>query len=211
MANRFVGKVCLVTASTQGIGLGIALRFVQEGAKAVVICSRKKKNVDEAVKELQTAAKEGTQVDGIVCNVSDKDQRAILIEHIKTKYGKLDVLVPNAASSTHMGEQLEMTERAYDRMWDINVKSTFFLIAECKDLLLAGDDGKNICIISSVTGQNPNWMLGVYAMTKAALDNMVNWLSLELMDSGIRVTGIAPGLIATEFSGAIWKNDTNLD
>ena len=67
--------------------------------------------------------------------------------------GKLDVLVPNAACSTHFGSQMEITERAYDKMWDLNVKSTFFLIKECIELIRAAGEGANICIISSVTAQ----------------------------------------------------------
>ena len=68
--------------------------------------------------------------------------------------------------------------------------------------------GANICIVSSVTGKNPHHTIGVYGSTKAALDNMVHWMADELMSEGIRVTGIAPGLIATEFSGPLWKDNT---
>ena len=95
--NRFAGKVCLVTGGSLGIGFGIAMRFASEGAKAVVICSRKEDNVTAAVKEIQAAAP-NCQVDGIICNVGKQEDRAKMIEHIKNKYGKLDVLVPNAAN-----------------------------------------------------------------------------------------------------------------
>ena len=208
--NRFSNKVCLVTGGTQGIGLGIALRFAEEGATAVVICSRKEANVSAAVKEIQAKAPK-CQVDGIVCNVGVAADRVKMIAHIKDKYGKLDVLVPNAAVSSHFGNQMDITERAYDKLWDLNVKSTFFLIAECMDLLKEAGPGRNIMVVSSVTGTNPNWTIGVYAMTKAALDNMVRWLAQELMADDIRVTGIAPGLIKTEFSGALWKENDGVD
>ena len=92
-------------------------------------------------------------------------------------------------------------------MFALNVKSTFFLVSECLELMREAGPGKNILIVSSVTGKNPNWTLGVYAMCKAALDNMVTWLAQELMSDNIRVNGIAPGLIATEFSGLLWKGD----
>ena len=99
-------------------------------------------------------------------------------------------------------------------MWDLNVKSTFFLIKECKEMLLKSvelsttekPNAANILVVSSVTGTNPNYTLGVYAATKAALDNLIKSLAQELMDEGIRVNGISPGLIKTEFSGALWKN-----
>ena len=106
---------------------------------------------------------------------------------------------------------MKISERAYDKVWDINVKSTFFLIAECQDLLKEAGPGRNILVVSSVTGVNPNFNIGVYAMTKAALDNMVRWLAQELMADDIRVTGIAPGLIKTGFSKALWKGNKNLD
>ena len=98
-------------------------------------------------------------------------------------------------------------------MWDLNVKSQFFLIKESHDMLIASKENggnANICMISSVTGTTPNNLLGVYAMTKAALDNMVKFLAVELMGDGIRINGIAPGLIKTEFSGPLWQRD-NLD
>ena len=71
----------------------------------------------------------------------------------------------------------------------------------------AAGNGSNVCIISSVTGKNPNFSIGIYGSTKAALDNMVTWMAEELMSDGIRVTGMAPGLIATEFSGVLWKDN----
>jgi NAD(P)-dependent dehydrogenase (short-subunit alcohol dehydrogenase family) len=61
-----------------------------------------------------------------------------------------------------------------------------------------------------VTGKNPHFSIGIYGSTKAALDNMVIWMADELMSEGIRVTGVAPGLIATEFSTPLWKGNTNL-
>ena len=75
-------------------------------------------------------------------------------------------------------------------------------------MIRAAGEGANICIISSVTGQNPTWSLGVYGSTKAALENMVKWMKDELRPDGIRVNGIAPGLIKTEFSGPLWNNDS---
>ena len=97
----------------------------------MIICSRKQANVETAVATIASAIErersQGT-IEGMVVNVGSKEQRTRLVEHIKAKYGKLDVLVPNAASSTHFGDQMEISEKAYDKMWDLNVKATFFLI-----------------------------------------------------------------------------------
>ena len=103
---------------------------------------------------------------------------------------------------------MEITERAYDKMWDLNVKSTFFLIAECLELIRAAGAGANICIISSVTAQQPTWALGVYGSTKAALENMIMWMKDELRPDGIRVNGISPGLIKTDFAKSLWENES---
>ena len=130
-----------------------------------------------------------------------------LLKKIGDKYGRIDVLVPNQACSTHFGDQLNISESQYDKLWDLNVKSVFFLIKEAKDLLLASKNDANILIVSSVTGKNPHYTIGVYGMTKAALDNLVIWMAQELMNDDIRVNGVAPGLIMTEFSGVLWKNN----
>lgn len=134
-----------------------------------------------------------------------------MLNKIKERHGgRLDVLVPNAACSTHFGSQLTITEKAYDKMWDLNVKSTFFLIAECYEMLLASKEkagAANILIVSSLTGRHPHHTIGIYGATKAALDNMVYGLCRELLPDGIRINGIAPGLIKTEFSGPLWNSD----
>ena len=91
-------------------------------------------------------------------------------------------------------------------MWALNVKSTFFMIQESKELLTASGKGSAVHVVSSVTGQNPQRMIGVYAMTKAALENMVKFLAEEMRPDKVRVTGIAPGLIRTNFADYLLKN-----
>ena len=211
--SRFKYQVCLVTGATEGIGFAIARRMLQEGG-FVHICSRKKDNVDAAVAQLKA---EGlTEVHGHVCNVGVPEQRKKMLDAIRAMHcGRLDVLVPNAACLVHVGEQLAISERSYDKYWDLNVKSTFFLIKECKDMLLQSvasstaesPKAANILVVSSIVGTNPQEKLGIYSMTKAALDNMIKFLAQELMDDGIRVNSIAPGLIKTKFSGGMWKGD----
>mmetsp|Transcript_6268 Transcript_6268/g.10204 ORF Transcript_6268/g.10204 Transcript_6268/m.10204 type:complete len:225 (-) Transcript_6268:14-688(-) len=180
--------------------------MAQEGGH-VHICSRRQKNVDDAVQSFKA---KGLTVHGHVCNVGKPSERAAMLQKIKDMHGgRLDVLVPNAASSTHFGQQLDITEKAYDKMWDLNVKSTFFLIKESIDMLresAANKGAANILIVSSVTGQNPNFTIGVYGATKAALECMVKGLAQELIGDEIRVNGIAPGLIKTDFSSNLWKS-----
>lgn len=129
-----------------------------------------------------------------------------MIQLVKEKYGRLDVLVPNHADPGKGGLQLDISEAAYDKVWNVNVKATFFLIKECKPLMTSSGKGGSILVTSSVTGTHPYRMLGIYAMTKAALDNMVKFLAEELRSDKIRVNAIGPGLIKTQFAAPIWKN-----
>ena len=143
-----------MTAATAGIGLAIADRMAQEGGH-LIICSRKQNNVDDAIKSINETIKKSKSngsVVGLAVNVGKVDERKKLIDFISEKYGKLDVLVPNAAVSTHFGSQLEISERSYDKLWDLNVKSTFFLIKETIELIRKAGEGANILIIGSVTG-----------------------------------------------------------
>jgi dehydrogenase/reductase SDR family protein 4 len=105
MSKRFEGKVCLVTASSTGIGLAISEQFAKEGA-TVIISSRDKKHIDAAVEKIRNS---GGKAEGYACHAGKIEDLEKMIEYIKGKYNRLDVLVPNAAVSTHFGPVLEMT------------------------------------------------------------------------------------------------------
>mmetsp|Transcript_20540 Transcript_20540/g.15140 ORF Transcript_20540/g.15140 Transcript_20540/m.15140 type:complete len:92 (+) Transcript_20540:331-606(+) len=90
-------------------------------------------------------------------------------------------------------------------MLDLNVKSVFFTIKECRDLLVKGKDDPNILLISSSGAKNPFYRVGVYSMTKQALNHMPSWLAVELMDYRIRVNSLAPGLVPTKMSSPLMK------
>lgn len=121
-ARRYEGKVALVTASTAGIGLGIARRLGLEGAK-VVICSRKQDGVDKALQELRA---EGIEVSGMACHVGDAKQQEALVDFTVKTYGGLDVLVSNAAVNPFAGSLLDMPASAIDKIFDINGGLGFF-------------------------------------------------------------------------------------
>ena len=137
--------------------------------------------------------------------MGDQKARQSLINQIGETYGRIDVLVLNVANSSFWGMQLDINEKEFDKMFNINVKGTFFTIKEAKPWLDLGES-PNILIITSVVGAYPSSALGVYSMTKAALNNMVKFLSVELRCDGIRINALAPGLIKTKFARNVWSN-----
>lgn len=214
--KRYQDKIVLVTASASGIGFGICQRLAEEGA-TVIISSRNQKNVDEAVQKIKS---QGLKADGFVCHVGKKEHRDRLKAFIKEKFGRLDVLVLNAAVSTHFGSTLDTSEEQAAKMIDINIKSTFFMAKEYVDILTQNPNGGglykvgpsqppqgNILIITSYTAYSPDTMIGIYSMTKTALLALTKVLAKELYDSNIRVNAIAPGLIRTKFAGSLLEHE----
>ena len=153
--RRFEGKICVVTASSTGIGLAISERFAQEGG-TVIINSRNTENVQNVVNNLR---KKGYKADGVVCHAGKAEDRKKLLDHVAKNYGRIDVLVPNVAVSTFFGNFLDMNEQAMDKMYDINIKSTFLLIKEAYPLM-KGVKGANILILSSYAAYEPDRSIG---------------------------------------------------
>lgn len=183
--DRFKNKLCVITASTAGIGFAIAQRFLEEGAH-VVISSRKERNVNRTVQQLKSSHS-STQIAGVRCDVSDKEQRANLFRFAISIFPgltKIDILVSNAACSPYIGMTLETPENAWDRLFDINVKSSFFLISEARDLL---SDGGAILIVSSYLAFSPVAPIGIYGVTKTALLGLTKALAAEFAERRIRV------------------------
>lgn len=202
--SRYQDKVILVTASATGIGLAIAKRMAQEGG-IVLVNSRKASNVDKAVSEITS---KGHKAFAMVGNISKADERQKIVENIKAKYGRLDVLVINHATSLHYGSTLDTTEAQMDKMWDTNVKSGLLLIKELYPLLQQSKG--NILINASYVGYTPDQYIGIYSITKTALLGMVKLLAKEFQGEGVRVNGVAPGIIKTKLSENLWSEKEEL-
>ncbi|CAM9001803.1 unnamed protein product [Rhodiola kirilowii] len=199
IGKRFVGKVAIITASTQGIGFGIAERLGLEGA-AVVISSRKQKNVDEAVEKLKA---KGIEVLGLVCHVSNKEHRKNLIDQTVQKYGKIDVVVSNAAANPTAAGILETQESVLDKLWDINVKVGILLLQDAAPHL---SKGSSVVLISSIAGYNPPASMAMYGVTKTALLGLTKGLAAELAPD-TRVNCVAPGFVPTHFADFLIRNE----
>ncbi|KAF5472725.1 hypothetical protein F2P56_009419 [Juglans regia] len=199
IAKRFDGKVAIVTASTQGIGFGIAERLGLEGA-SVIVSSRKQKNVDEAVEKLKA---QGIDAFGVVCHVSNAQQRKNLIDKTVQKYGKIDVVVSNAAANPSVDTILQTQESVLDKLWDINVKSSILVL---KDAAPHMQKGSSVVIISSITAFQPPASMAMYGVTKTALLGLTKALAAE-MAPDTRVNCIAPGFVPTYFAASLLENE----
>ncbi|XP_030749999.1 dehydrogenase/reductase SDR family member 4 [Sitophilus oryzae] len=198
--NRLIGRIAIVTASTDGIGFAIAQRLAREGAK-VIISSRKAKNVEEATQKL---TKEGLNVTGLVCHVGKSEDREKLFKEA-SNLGGLDILVSNAAVNPEVGGVLDCSESSWDKIFEINVKCSFLLAKEALPLLRKSKAGR-IIFISSIAGFQPIEVLGAYSISKTALLGLVKTAALQLAPENITVNGVSPGLVATKFSRAITDN-----
>ncbi|KAK7363795.1 hypothetical protein VNO77_05953 [Canavalia gladiata] len=199
-AKRFEGKVAIVTASTQGIGFAIAERLGLEGA-SVVISSRRQQNVDAAAEKLRA---KGIEVLAVVCHVSNAQQRKNLIEKTVQKYGKIDVVVSNAAANPSVDAILQTQDTVLDKLWEINVKATILLL---KDAVPHLQKGSSVVLISSIAGFNPPAALAMYGVTKTALLGLTKALASE-MAPNTRVNCVAPGFVPTNFASFLTTNDT---
>lgn len=200
--QRFKNKVAVVTAATAGIGLAIAYRLAQEGA-SVVISSRKQKNVDEVVQFLSL---KGFDVIGVQCHVDKDEDRANLVKTVKELKGRVDVLVSNAASSTHMGSILDVKDSDWDKMFRTNVRAGLLLSQAFVPLM---PSGSSILFVSSIAGFTPEFPISTYGVTKTALFGLTKALAKELSrEKNIRVNCLAPGVIKTSFSKTLWESES---
>ncbi|ERL84577.1 dehydrogenase/reductase SDR family member 4 [Dendroctonus ponderosae] len=195
--KRLLGRIAVVTASTDGIGFAIAQRLAREGAK-VIVSSRKAKNVEAATEKL---SQEGLSVTGLVCHVGKSEDRRKLFDEAK-KLGGLDILVSNAAVNPEVGSVFDCSESSWDKIFEVNVKSSFMLAKEALPLLRESKAGR-IIFISSIAGFQPFSLLGAYSVSKTALLGLVKAGAGHLASENITVNSICPGVIETRFSSSL--------
>lgn len=200
--KRLEGKAAIVTASTDGIGFAIAKRLAEEGAK-VMISSRKESNVRKAVEQLKS---EGLNVSGVICHVGKKEDRQALLRKTEQEFGGLDILVSNAGINPVATTLLETPEEIWDKIFDINLKSSFLLLQESLSLLRKSKF-PSVIFVSSVSAYKPFNVLGAYGISKTALLGLTQAAAAALASEGIRVNCVAPGIIKTKFSQMLYEGD----
>jgi NAD(P)-dependent dehydrogenase (short-subunit alcohol dehydrogenase family) len=196
------GKVAIVTGGSRGIGEAIAKALGQSGAK-VAIASRKPDGVEAAAERLR---KEGVEVLPLACHTGKTDQVQKLVADVVAKFGKVDILVNNAATNPHFGPMVTADDGAFDKTFEVNARGYFVCAREVAKHLIDRGQGGSIVNVASMVALVAAPLQGVYAMTKAAVVSMTQTLAAELGPSKIRVNAIAPGLVETRFAHALIGN-----
>ena len=197
------GKVALVTGSSKGIGKAIIEQMANAGAKVVV--SSRKADACEAVRA-EFAAR-GQEAIAVPCNVGQKEELKKLVDTVMARWGRIDVLVCNAATNPVFGPMANASDEAFDKIMLTNVKSVFWLANMVLPQMAARGDGAMI-IISSIGALRGSSQLGLYATSKAEEAGMCRALACEWSPQNIRINCIAPGLIRTDFARALWEDET---
>jgi NAD(P)-dependent dehydrogenase (short-subunit alcohol dehydrogenase family) len=196
------GKVALITGSTRGIGRSMAENMAKAGAK-VVISSRHADECEKVAAELRSA---GHDALGIAADVGNRDALERLVARTLARRSRIDVLACNAATNTHFGPIAQASDEAFDKMMTVNVKSVWQLCTLVAPQMAERKDGA-IIITSSIAAFMGNPVIGLYGLGKSAINALVRNLATEWGPSNIRVNGIAPGLVRTEFARALWSDD----
>lgn len=197
------GKVALVTGSTRGIGEAIARRLAEHGAK-VVVSSRKAEACERVASSINE--ERGAEVAiPIACNINYKEQLQQLVAATRAKWGRIDVLVCNAAINPYFGPQLDMPDEAFDKIMGANIRSNHWLCQLVIPEMAERRDGA-VIIVSSIGGLRGSAVIGAYGISKAADLQLARNLAVEYGPQNVRINCIAPGLVRTDFARALWEN-----
>ena len=194
------GKVAVITGASRGIGLAIAEAFSGAGAR-VVLSSRTQEDLDDAAHKIESA---GGEALAVAAHAGDPDAVKTLVDQTLETYGGVDILVNNAGTNPHFGPILTAEDSHWDKILEINLKGYFHMIKACVGSMRERGGGK-VINMSSVSGLRTSPGIGIYGVSKAAVIMLTKNLAVELASDNIQVNAIAPGLIKTRFSRALWE------
>jgi dehydrogenase/reductase SDR family protein 4 len=193
-------KVVLITGASRGIGEATAIGLAQAGAD-VAIASRKLPDLEKVADQIK---KTGRKCVPVAAHVGKTEEINNLVKRVLEEFGKIDILVNNAATNPSMAPAIDIDERAWDSIMNLNLKGLFFLSQAVARGMKEKGGGK-IINVSSVAGITPD-ILPVYSISKAGVIMATKVMAQQWAPYNIRVNAIAPGLTKTRFSEALWKN-----
>lgn len=196
------GNVALVSGASRGIGEAIARLLARQGAH-VIVTSRKLEGC-QAVADAIIA--DGGQATAMACHIGELEHIQSTFATLKARYGRLDILVNNAATNPQFGHVLDTDPAAFQKTMDVNIRGYFFMSVEAGKLMRA-QGGGSIINVASINGVSPGLYQGVYSMTKAAIINMTKVFAKECAPLGIRCNALLPGLTDTRFASALVNNE----
>jgi len=202
------GQVAVVTGSSRGIGRAVAERLAEHGAR-VVISSRKQDACDEVAAAINTRHGAGRAI-AVAAGISSKEALQRLVDRTNAAFGRIDVLVCNAASNPYYGPLAGISDDQFRKILDNNVISNHWLIGMCVPQMIERKQG-SVIIVSSIGGLRGSTTIGAYNVSKAADFQLARNLAHEYGPHGVRVNCIAPGLIKTDFARALWENPQTLE
>jgi len=196
------GKVALVTGGSRGIGKAIALTFADAGAD-LAISGRKIQDLEKVADEIRKLGKKCLPVSAHARKVEELKH---LVDQVVETFGRIDILVNNAATNPAMGPIVGTEEKIYDHIMETNLKG-YFMMSKFAGAVMVKQKSGNIINISSAGGVSPAEGLGPYCISKAGINMLTKALALELGPYNIRVNAIAPRIVKTGFSEALWTNE----
>ena len=197
------GKTAVITGSSRGIGRAIAERMAQMGANVVV--SSRNQDACQAVADAINAAEGRKAAIAVAASISRKPELEGLIDAAKDAFGKIDILVCNAATNPYYGPMSGISDDQFEKVLRNNVLSNHWLIQLVAPQMVERRSGA-VIVVSSIGGLGGSSVVGAYNISKAADLQMVRNLAVELGPHGITVNAIAPGLVKTDFAKALWDN-----
>ncbi len=188
--KRLAGKTALITGAARGIGQAFAQAYLREGAQVVIA------DIDEK-RAVQTATAMGENACAVAMDVTDQASIDAAIEAAVARFGKIDILINNAAIFT-AAPIIEITREDYQRAFDINVSGCLFTLQAVARQMIAQGGGGKIINLASQAGRRGESLVAVYCATKAAVISLTQSAGLNLIQHGINVNAIAPGVVEGE-------------
>ncbi|HQH16791.1 MAG TPA: glucose 1-dehydrogenase [Smithella sp.] len=198
-------KVALVTGGSRGIGRAIALGLAKSGAD-VIVTSRKIADLENVAEEIKVLGRKSLAV---ATHIGRLEEIKNLVEKAKAQFGRIDILVNNAATNPSMAAAIDIDDRAWDSIMNLNLKGLFFLSQAIARLMKEHGGGK-IVNVASVAGISPD-ILPVYSISKAGVIMATKVMAQQWAIYNIRVNAIAPSLTKTKFSEPLWSNQDILN